>query len=123
MAFPIWAQLILGLLALVVLVVLGSYVALGKREFKNRAASSIASAVLGFVLTPIFVVIASLMAISGVTSAFLMLMWIILFRNLQKLGWPSSTGLSLACVMLTYALVSWGGFTALLTPWWLSLRP
>ena len=123
MMLPIWAQLILGLLALAILTVLGSYLALGKTEFRNRAASSVASAILGFILTPVFVIIAGLIGIPGMTSAFLMLMWAVLFRNLQKLKWPSSMGLALACTMLTYALVSWAGFVALLEPWWLSLRP
>ncbi|RLI09256.1 hypothetical protein DRO32_00995 [Candidatus Bathyarchaeota archaeon] len=120
MAFqlPMWAQLLLGFVALVGSVLVGSYVALGKKVFKERKASSLASAILGFLLAPIFVAVAGLMALPGSSSALLMLMWIVLLRNLQKVDWPSSIGLALACVLLTYMLYSWCGFSALLTPWW-----
>jgi len=115
---PLWGQLLVGLAALMVTVMLGSYVALGKEAFRDKAAASLASAVLGFILTPIFVGISGIAGLPDVSSAVLTVMWVMLFRGLQKLEWPASMGLSLACVVLTYALKSWCGFGAILVPWW-----
>ena len=107
-----------GLAALVITVVLGSYVALGKKAFRDKAAASLASAVLGFILTPIFVGISGIAGLPDVSSAVLTVMWVMLFRGLQKLERPASIGLSLACIVLTYALKSWCGLGAILVPWW-----
>ena len=117
-SLPWWAQLIVGLAAELVLMLLGSYVAIGRTKFRERMPAAIASAILGFVLAPIFVGISGIAGLSGVASALLLLMWTALLKGLVKLEWLNSLGLGLACVVLTYALVEWCDFTALLTPWW-----
>ena len=96
----------------------GSYVALGKTEFGRRKASVIASGVVGFVLTPIFVGVAGIAGLPGLASALVLLMWLVLLKNLPKLDWPGAILLGLGCTTIKYALVSWAGFTVLLTPWW-----
>ena len=100
------------------LVLVGSYVALGRTAFRNKLSSSAASGLLGFLMAPVFAGISGIVGLSGITSALLLLMWVMLFRGLLKLEWTSSLGLGLTCVVLTYALVEWCGFSALLTPWW-----
>ncbi len=118
MMLPWWAQLIIGLVAELALVLVGSYVALGRAAFRNKLSPSVASGLLGFLLAPVFAGISGIVGLSGITSALLLLMWVMLFRGLLKLEWANSLGLGLTCVVLTYALVEWCGFGALLTPWW-----
>jgi len=115
---PWWAQLVIGFVADIVLMLVGSYITLGKYKFKERMPSVIASAIIGFILSPIFVGISGIVGLSGIASALLLVMWIALLRSLVKLEWLNSIGLGLACIVLIYALVEWGGFTTLLTPWW-----
>jgi len=115
---PWWAQLAIGFVADIVFMLLGSYVTLGRQKFKDRLPAAIATAILGFVLSPVFVGISGIVGLSGIASALLLVMWTALLKSLVKLEWPSSIGLGLACAVLTYALVEWCGFTTILTPWW-----
>jgi len=115
---PWWAQLLIGFVANIVVMLIGSYVTLGKVRFRERMPAAIASAILGFILAPVFVGISGIVGLSGITSALLLVMWAALLKGLVKLEWLNSIGLGLACVVLTYALVEWGNFTTLLTPWW-----
>jgi len=115
---PWWAQLLVGLVADVAAMLVGSYATLGKVRFRERMPAAIASAILGFILAPVFVGISGIVGLSGISSALLLVMWSTLLKGLVKLEWPNSVGLGLACVVLTYALVEWCGFTTLLTPWW-----
>ena len=115
---PWWAQLIIGFVADIILMLIGSYITLGKYKFKERMPSAIASGVLGFILAPVFVGISGIVGLSGIASALLLIMWATLLRSLVKLEWLNSIGVGLACVVLIYALVEWCDFTTLLTPWW-----
>jgi len=121
MSIPWWAQLPVGLAADLMATTLVSYVALGRAALRSKLPQVVATAIFGFVLTPIFVGISGLVGLSGLSSALVLLMWVLLARNVLKLDWPGSLILGLICTLVKYALVDWCGFTVLVTPWWHAL--